>query len=97
MDEPIVLSASDRAEIEKIYRRNTTPWRCRLGLHAWEPWTYMCSFAIGAQNMKSGKGSVGIQIDLHVHLCPRCMKAAARTEQHTVPGLMAKLEERGEA
>ena len=74
-----ILSASDEAAVESIYKKITTPLRCRLGLHKWNDWVDMLSIQFGAIADATLRASEMGQIDLQVRLCPDCMKTQART------------------
>ncbi len=79
IDEPEpVLSPADIAAVESLYRKITTPWRCRLGLHRWDPWQYVMSFHFGAIEVGTGRQSKPGQLDLSLRICPKCTKVQAK-------------------
>ncbi len=73
-----IISAAEAAEVEEFYRRLTTPWRCRLGWHCWEPWEYLMSIKLQAQNLHTERWSQRGRINIEARLCPGCGKIEAR-------------------
>lgn len=85
-----IISASEAAEVEALYRRITTPLRCRLGWHRWLPWNYVMSLNFQGQHVATGRLSQAAEIDLEIRLCPGCGKVGARAVNcHTVEDLVA--------
>ncbi len=79
------ISAAELAEVESLYRKITTPWRCRLSLHRWSPWKYVMSVHFGAIEIGTGRTSAPGQIDLSIRVCPACTKTQAKAQKVAQP------------
>lgn len=67
-----LISAKEAAEVEALYRRLTTPLRCRLRWHKWTDWGVACSLQAQSIAKSTNRCTHAFIVDLETRSCHRC-------------------------